>query len=110
MSKINLSLGAAVMLLAAGCVERRVYVPVYQAPPPGPVVVAPAPPPAPPVEVVTVAPGPDYYWMPGYWSWQGRWLWVGGAWALRPRPGAVWIGGHWARHSRGYIWVGGRWR
>ena len=119
MNKIKLSVGATLMLLAAGCVERRVYVPVYQAPPPGTAVVAQAPPgtvvveqapPAPPAEVVTVAPGPEYYWVPGYWSWQGRWVWMRGAWTVRPRPGAVWVGGYWAPHPRGRVWVGGHWR
>ena len=68
------------------------------------------PPPAPQLEVIPVAPGGDYYWTPGYWSWRGRWVWVGGYYVHRPHPGAVWIGGHWSRHGRGYIWIGGNWR
>jgi WXXGXW repeat (2 copies) len=77
--------------------------------PPGQVVVS-QPPPAPQVEVVPVAPGPDYAWTPGYWTWNGGWVWVGGAWALRPRHYAVWVGPHWVRHGHGYVWVGGYWR
>jgi hypothetical protein len=127
----------AVAVLVTGCVEHRVvYVPVYQArpvagqsyalaappgtnlPPSSPalagapantVVVAQAPPPV-PVEVVPLTPGPDYYWAPGYWSWNGAWLWVRGSWVLRPRPGAIWVGGHWGPHPRGFVWVGGHWR
>jgi hypothetical protein len=68
-------------------------------------------PPAPPVEIVTATPGPDYYWVPGYWTWNGgAWIWVSGRWTIRPWHGAVWIGGRWARHAHGWIWIGGRWR
>jgi len=66
-------------------------------------------PPPPQVEVMPVSPGPAYYWVPGYWSWNGTWVWVGGRWAARPWHGAVWVGGHWSHHGRGYIWVGGGW-
>ena len=120
---VNLFVTGAI-LSATGCVERRVaYVPVYQRPPPGPppayaapapaatapVVATQVPPPA-RVEVMPVAPGPYYAWTPGYWSWQGRWVWISGAWVMPPRPRAVWVGGQWSRHGRGWIWVGGHWR
>ncbi len=114
-----------VLLLSAGCVERRtVYVPVYQpAPvagqpvslppgatnPPPPVLVTEAPPP-PRQEVVVVSPGPDYVWAPGYWGWNGGWIWVGGGWVVRPHPRAVWVGGGWVRHGGGWGWHGGHWR
>jgi hypothetical protein len=79
--------------------------------PPNPVVVTQAPP-APQVEVVPMVPGPEYVWLPGYWSIGvgGRWVWIGGHYAIQPRPHAVWVGGHWARRGHGYIWIGGRWR
>lgn len=67
-------------------------------------------PPAPQVEVQPVAPGPDYAWTPGYWSWNGRWVWVGGVWVVRPHPHAVWIGPRWVHRGHGYVWVRGRWR
>lgn len=75
------------------------------------VVVAQAPP-APQVEVIPVAPGLDYAWMPGYRSIGvgGGWVWAGGHYVIRPRPHAIWVGGGWARHARGYVWVGGHWR
>ncbi len=98
--------------LGVGCVERRVvYVPAQPAPAAGPVVVEQTPP-APQVEVLPVAPGPDYVWMGGYWSLGagGGWVWVGGHYGLRPRPYAVWVGGHWARRGRGYVWAAGHWR
>jgi hypothetical protein len=82
---------------------------VPQTPPPA--VIAPSAPPPTQVEVVPVAPGPDYAWAPGYWSWDGHvWIWVGGRWALRPYPRAVWTRPHWERHGRGYVWRGGHWR
>jgi hypothetical protein len=116
----------------SGCVERRVtYVPVYQpptvvvqatpqaAPPPptagpsqvvaAPVVISQPPPPRRP-EVVPAPPGPYYVWQPGYWSWQGRWVWINGSYLMPPRPRAVWRPGYWAPHGRGYVWIGGHWR
>lgn len=84
-------------------------VPQQQAMAPG-TTVTQAPPPA-QVETIPVAPGPGYYWTPGYWSWRGgAWVWVGGAWVVRPAPGAVWVPGHWVRHGHGWLWVGGGWR
>jgi len=89
----------------------------WQQPPPAPgavqaqaTVVAPSAPPAPQVEVVPVSPGPYYVWAPGYWGWNGGWVWIGGQWIVRPRPGAIWVGGHWGRRGHGYVWIGGRWR
>ena len=87
-----------------------VPVPAQPAPPPQAAVVAPSAPPPPQVEYVPVAPGPYYAWAPGYWSWNGGWVWVGGRYMSRPRPGAVWAGGHWGRHGHGYVWIGDGWR
>jgi hypothetical protein len=78
--------------------------------PPQTVVVAPAAPPPLRVEVIPVAPSPYYVWTSGYWAWNGRWVWIGGRWVVRPRPTAVWVGGHWSRHGHGYVWIGGGWR
>lgn len=123
-ASLSISLMAIVVAVVSGCVEHRtVYV---QGPPPGatpppqavpaPVtpppseVVVNVPPPAPPQEVIVTAPGPGYAWTPGYYAWHGRWVWVRGAWVVRPRPHAVWVNGHWGRHGHGYVWVGGHWR
>jgi hypothetical protein len=98
---------------AGGCViepyphyHRRVYVE------PAPVIVAPAPepapgvvdaaPPPPQVEVIPVAPGPDFVWTPGYWYWEGgRYVWRGGGYARRPHEGAVWVAPSWERGRDG---------
>src|SRR5437762_9501165 len=97
---------SAGLLLAAGCVERQV---VYTPQPGGETVVTEAPPP-PQVDVVTVSPGPAFYWVPGYWSWNGRWVWVGGRWSPRPHPRAVWVAPHYARRGHGYVYYHGYWR
>ena len=67
----------------AGCTvyeepHPRHHAVVYQEPPPppppAPVVVEPAP--APLVEVVPVAPGPAFFWVPGrYYRERGAWVW-----------------------------------
>ncbi len=124
------AIGLAV--LAAGCTERKVvYVPAPQSayppgpiagPPPGPppgyppapvqqeVIIAQAPPP-PQVEVIPVAPGPNYVWTSGYWYWGGgRWMWTRGTYVARPGPRAVWVGPHYVKRHGGYVWVGGMWK
>jgi len=105
-----LMVGAVALL--SGCVEHRV---VYVQGPPPVVAVAPSPvvsqpPPAPVKEVVVAAPGPGYVWVPGHWSWHGRWVWVRGAWVAVPRRHAVWVPGYWAQRPQGYVWIGGHWR
>lgn len=77
---------------------------------PTPAVIAQQAPPPPQVEVIPVAPGPDYCWVGGYWAWRGGWVWIRGTWVIRPWHGAIWVGGHWTPHGRGHIWIGGRWR
>jgi hypothetical protein len=83
---------------------------VVQPSTPAPVVVTQGPPPSMLVEAVPVAPGPEYYWTPGYWAWRGAWVWSPGVWVVRPRPGAIWIGPRWAHRGRNWVWVGGYWR
>ena len=88
--------------------------------PPGTIVASAAPmavenvitasPPPPQVEVVGEAPGPEFVWMPGIWTWQGNWVWISGRWVLRPRPDARWVSGHWTEHRNGWVWVRGYWR
>jgi hypothetical protein len=67
-------------------------------------------PPAAIVETIPAAPGPAYYWQPGYWSWNGyRYVWIHGHYGYRPYSGAVWRAGHWARGSNGWYWRPGHW-
>ena len=100
-------------LMVIGCVERQVvYVPAYNTPTgTNSLEVVSQAPPAPRVEVIPPPPGPDYYWVPGYWNWNGTtWIWIGGSWVIRPWHGAVWVGGNWRRHNPGWVWVRGHWR
>ena len=67
-------------------------------------------PPAPIVEEVTVAPGPDFIWVSGQWTWNGSWVWAPGHYVRRPHPGAIWIEGAWRPGPHGWAWIGGHWR
>lgn len=56
---------------------------------------APVPPPAPRFEAMPVAPGPNFFWVPGYWHWQGH--------------HHHWIGGHWEAQRERHYWAPHRW-
>ncbi len=64
------------------------------------------PPPA-QVETVPVSPGPSFYWAPGYWGWNGGWIWIGGSWC--PRGFGGWGWHPWGWGWRGSGWHGGGW-
>ena len=77
-------------------------------PPPGGPYVAMAPP-APQVEVVGVAPAPGYFWIGGFWGWEGgRHVWFPGRWEA-PRPGYRWVPHAWVREGGGYRMHEGHW-
>ncbi|HEX3627703.1 MAG TPA: hypothetical protein VH280_20025 [Verrucomicrobiae bacterium] len=89
---------AACLALFAGCVTE-------QAPPPGP-----ESPPPPETEVIPPQPNVTFVWTPGFWDWQGRWIWRSGYWGPRPRPGAVWVQGRWVHHGHRDVWVRPHWQ
>jgi hypothetical protein len=93
----NLLPVAAGMVLLSGCIVEQ--------PAPGPE----APPP-PRAEVVPAQPDLTFVWTPGFWDWQGRWVWVHGYWGPRPHPGAVWVQGGWVHRHRGYMWAHPHWQ
>jgi hypothetical protein len=63
------------------------------------------------VEVRTIAPGPGYVWISGYYGWEGSdYVWHPGEWRQPPQNQRTWVPGHWARARGGYYWVEGRWR
>jgi hypothetical protein len=56
------------------------------------------------VRVRPVAPGPDYYWVDGYWYPVGsRYRWHGGYWTRPPYAGAAWVG---PRYEGGQFYAG----
>ncbi len=83
---------------ATNTIQTPPLVPGGSSPPDG------ATPPPAQTEVMPAAPGADYYWAPGYWSWNGGWVWVGGIWYPRAW-GLGWRGG-WGYHGG---WGGGGW-
>jgi hypothetical protein len=99
------SLAAALSALSVleGCV-------VHEEPSAEPEVVVAREPPSDQVEQPGPAPGSEYLWIHGHWSWNGSdWIWRGGHWEVR-RTGFEWIPGRWARRSDGWVWVEGRWK
>ncbi|MGA2695440.1 MAG: hypothetical protein ABSE92_05240 [Terriglobales bacterium] len=99
-----ISLSAAFIFMCAlilsGCEHGSVSVVYVRTPPPPPL-----------VETVVVSPGPGYYWVQGYQSWNGaRYVWVPGHYEHVPAGRHRWIPGHWAHNGRGYYWVDGHWR
>ncbi len=91
---------SAVLLLAAGCAS---------APPPGVVYVTDAPPPL-RTEVIAVAPGPDFVWVPGWWNYDRVYVWVPGTWQRPPRVHAVWVAPRWTHTKRGWYKTDGHWK
>jgi hypothetical protein len=67
-------------------------------------------PPAVQTEVVLARPGPEYAWVPGYWTWRdSRYEWMAGHWEIPPRSSAVWVPPHWDQESGGYRFYEGYW-
>lgn len=78
---------------------------VYNPPP------MPAAPPPTSVQTVIVAPGPDYVWLDGAWSWGvGGWIWLDGRWAHPPHPHAFWVRGRWVPEHNHWRWESPHWR
>jgi hypothetical protein len=67
-------------------------------------------PPAPRVELVTVAPSPSHFWVPGYWGYQPGYghRWYGGRWEA-PRAGYSWSQPGWVGGARGWEFRHGGW-
>ena len=73
-----------------------------------PTVVTVAPPP-PQVEVISVSPGPDFFWIAGFWVWEGgRHVWHPGHWEHN-RPGYHWTPNTWHRDGDHWRHEEGRW-
>jgi hypothetical protein len=67
-------------------------------------------PPAPPPEAVTAQPGPNYLWIPGYWTWQNnRYAWMAGHWEVPPTSTSVWHNPHWEPEGTAFRFYEGYW-
>ncbi|ODU55345.1 MAG: hypothetical protein ABT04_01025 [Granulicella sp. SCN 62-9] len=68
------------------------------------------PPPPLPVYTQPYAPGPNYIWTPGYWSYAPiGYYWVPGAWVAAPYYGALWPPGYWGFYNNRYRFYHGYW-
>ena len=92
----------ALTLLAGGALFGQVSVGIRIGPPPPPRV----------VRVTPVRPGPDFFWIDGYWYPVGNhYKWHDGYWTRPPYAGAHWMGPRHEgdRYYQGY-WEGDRGR
>ncbi|HEX4621576.1 MAG TPA: hypothetical protein VH208_08415, partial [Myxococcaceae bacterium] len=76
---------------------------------PPPIEVAWAPP---PMLVEVPPPQPDYnwFWVGGFWTWQGQWVWVHGHWRQPPRVGYTWCQPYYENRSGLVVFISGHWR
>jgi hypothetical protein len=98
----GMALLAGVLFAGAPAYSAQVAVGIRIGPPPRPRV----------VRVRPIAPGPDYYWVQGYWYPVGHhYRWHRGYWTRVPYSGAVWVGPRWegGEYYEGY-WNGDRGR
>jgi hypothetical protein len=66
---------------------------------------------APPPMVVEAVPAPrlGFYWITGFWGWEGRrHVWIPGRW-INDRPGYMWSHEHWDHRGHGWHFESGRW-
>ena len=68
------------------------------------------PPPEPLVEFPGVAPAAGFFWMSGFWDWNGvRYVWRPGRWEHH-RAGYQWEPHRWEREGNHWKLNGGHWR
>lgn len=105
-----MKLRSLLLACAVGATAFGAALPVTAQEPGGTVIYVQTAPPAPVYETVPASPGSTYYWVSGYWSWDGsRYVWVHGHYVAVPYAGAVWHPGHWADGPNGWYWVPGHW-
>jgi WXXGXW repeat (2 copies) len=104
MSKKSAAYAALVLAGAVGLSACTVTPPHVTVSGPAVAIWAPVPPPVSRVEVMPAAPGHDYFWVSGYWHWEGeRHIWREGHWE-RLREREHWVPHRWDRDDDG------RWR
>jgi hypothetical protein len=61
-------------------------------------------------EVRIAAPGDGYYWVPGYYDWNGNdWYWVSGVWQRPPHDHARWVEPRYQHHRGHWQYYRGHW-
>ena len=104
LAKSLLNAGAAALVLGLGASRAGA-----QVPPPYPPYYRPVPPLR--REVIPMAPGTAYVWLPGHWVWNGAaYRWRRGHYVLRRRGWHHWVDGHWALRAGRWVWVPAHWR
>ncbi len=98
-------LGAGVAALVLGLGARPA---AAQVAPPYPPYYRPVPPPR--REIIPVAPGTAYVWLPGHWIWNGAaYVWRPGHYVLRRHGWHHWVNGHWRVRAGMWVWVPAHW-
>ena len=60
-------------------------------------------------EFVPPPPGPNMYWQPGHWFWNGRaYVWNRGFYVRHTRQ-RRWIHGEWVMRRGAWVWVPAHW-
>lgn len=71
---------------------------------------APDAPPPPVAEPIPPPPMTTTIWVTGFWQWSGsQWVWVPGAYRLRPEAGMTWRPTEWRARGRVHVLVPGGW-
>jgi len=71
--------------------------------------IPPTPPPPPSAETITPSPSPNAVWIPGYWSYNGGYIWSAGHWEIPPANGRNYIAAHWENRGNGYVFIQSYW-
>jgi hypothetical protein len=72
---------------------------------------APVPPPPLQADPYGMSPGAGYFWINGYWGYEGgRHVWHAGRWEKPPRANAHYVQAHWDRKGDQYAFREGHWK
>jgi hypothetical protein len=62
-------------------------------------------------EAAIDTPGPGYFWVPGYYDWQGgNYVWISGQWVRPPHESETWVAPRYERRGSHYMYYRGHWR
>jgi hypothetical protein len=90
--------------------QEEVVAPVESPPPVIAVEIEPPMVEPPPIEVPPPQPDIDWFWVGGFWTWQGQWVWVHGRWREPPQVGYFWCQPYYENRGGAVVFVSGHWR